>query len=1149
MSDIFGISSAAVSTYQGALSTVSNNIANVGTEGYVRQESKLVENPAALNGKIYLGTGSRFAGVQRAYDQFLESNVRSSNSDLSTQGPLLTYTNRIVDILGSDTVGLPPAMDKFFSSARSLSTDPSSTILRSQFVRDSQGLSDRFNQLSGQLDSVDTETREAINGKVDQINNLSNQIVLVNKQLAGKPTADLQPPELLDQRDRLLNSLSKLVKINVTTQTNGAVNVGIGTVKSSGLIVDGQNSLQIGAKFDMTDLGRFTIVADPYGNAEPIIGVGSGELGGLVSFREQVLQPTVAQLDFLAQTVAKEVNTVQAGGIDIHGNLGKDLFTISQVAKTDPVSGQTTQVDHAAAGISVAISDPTLLATGAMFRAIPNENNVSGVSTSLTYAASYVDSTQVKPLSTVLTNNPDPTAGISPPNNQLLGQIPQGSNNWSLYMDNASGDQQIQVFTRDGRQLLGSPMKDDPNDPNYNLLSSIMKKENGFVPGSTYSKDYLNQSGDAGYKQINLFYGLKAEPSTHYAANAQFDSAHAVLPSSTFKQVTTGKSIPADLKLIPAGALSINGKLLPALKPQSAAATDSISAADMAAWLNRTTTNMTPAVHATALTEFRVATNSIDLGKRLTINGQEVWKGSADPSADANNDGMVDTSDLVDAINNPPNPTGVTASIDQTTGALVLQDQNGNDLKIAAPDGDTGNALTLDPQTLKGSLTISSEGSVTLGYGPKGKITDLDPTTSPLGEPVGQYFVSVLPVVPLDASIAGNRIPSNVRSIAGGAISLNGLALTGLPDTGKDLSASDIASWMNAQSSVQLTPPVTATASNKISVPSYLMNLSLSLKINGTSVWNGNGSAKPEDLVAAINAAGAGVDASLDIAGNVILSNQTGDDISLGATGSHNALGFSNGNYKGSLSLSSPGEIKIGFNGNGTPADLAKLGLRTGVYVDGPTPEDLLVFVTGQGNGTLAGSYDSSMQDPSNLNAARIDSLRAEKLEVTFTTDKHYQISWTNPANNLKTVLAEREYDPQVGINYQGLQLQLSAAPVKGDQFQIDGNQDGIGNNENILKLADLEKKTVIGGPTGSTMAQSYEEQLNRVGNISSQAKVAQDALTVVNKQAIESKDKVSGVSLDSEAADLIRYQQAYQASAKAMQVASQLFDAILQGA
>jgi flagellar hook-associated protein FlgK len=145
------------------------------------------------------------------------------------------------------------------------------------------------------------------------------------------------------------------------------------------------------------------------------------------------------------------------------------------------------------------------------------------------------------------------------------------------------------------------------------------------------------------------------------------------------------------------------------------------------------------------------------------------------------------------------------------------------------------------------------------------------------------------------------------------------------------------------------------------------------------------------------------------------------------------------------------------------------------------------------------------------------------------------------------TVLAERDYDPTVGINYQGLQLRLSSSPMKGDKFLIDGNQDGIGNNQNILEMVALESKVVIGGPNGATLSQAYEEQLSKVGNIADQAKVAQAALEVVNQQAIENKDKVSGVSLDSEAADLIRFQQAYQACAKAMQVSSELFDSILQ--
>jgi flagellar hook-associated protein 1 FlgK len=433
MSDIFNISSAAVSAYQRALGTVSNNIANVGTEGYVRQESKLEENPSALKGNVYLGTGTNFAGVRRAYDEFLEQNLRNSNSDVATQEPLVTYTNRVVDVLGSDTVGLPPAMDKFFASARALSTDPSSTILRGQFLRDTEGLADRFHQLSGQLGAIELETRESINGKIDKINNLSSQLAVVNRQLAGKSLPDLQPPELLDQRDRLLNDLSKLVKISVSTTANGSVNVGIGSVAGSGLILNGQNTLQIGAQFDVADMGRFTIVGDPFGNAEPIIGVGNGELGGLVNFREQVLQPSVEHLDFLAKTLANEVNAVQRNGIDTHGELGKDLFVISTVPRTDKASGAVTQIERAAEGLKVAITDTSRIAAGARFRVIENEKNLSGVDAALSYAPSYANTTNVKPLSQVIKNNPDPSAGIAAPENLLLGQITQGSDNWSLF--------------------------------------------------------------------------------------------------------------------------------------------------------------------------------------------------------------------------------------------------------------------------------------------------------------------------------------------------------------------------------------------------------------------------------------------------------------------------------------------------------------------------------------------------------------------------------------------------------------------------------------------------------------------------------------------------------------------------------------------
>ena len=125
------------------------------------------------------------------------------------------------------------------------------------------------------------------------------------------------------------------------------------------------------------------------------------------------------------------------------------------------------------------------------------------------------------------------------------------------------------------------------------------------------------------------------------------------------------------------------------------------------------------------------------------------------------------------------------------------------------------------------------------------------------------------------------------------------------------------------------------------------------------------------------------------------------------------------------------------------------------------------------------------------------------------------------------------------------MKVGFSSPPKTGDLYTIDGNKDGTGNNENMLKLIDLETEPVMGG--GKTFSASYIDNVNDMGNIARQASISQSALKVVYDQAVTARDQVSGVSLDQEAADLVRYQQAYQAAAKILQVASQLFDSVLQ--
>jgi flagellar hook-associated protein FlgK len=342
-----------------------------------------------------------------------------------------------------------------------------------------------------------------------------------------------------------------------------------------------------------------------------------------------------------------------------------------------------------------------------------------------------------------------------------------------------------------------------------------------------------------------------------------------------------------------------------------------------------------------------------------------------------------------------------------------------------------------------------------------------------------------------------------------------------------------------------------ARAVNDVKAGADIIDFAKPLEINGEVVWAASGPAPSgvEGLAQLINARSSttGVIASVDTEGALVLTNvagQEGEDITLGPADdwvdgrSGNAMGLAAGRYAGRLELSAKSasdsvELAIGAAGN--PSALSRLGLDTSVQIDGEIPEDLLVFVTGEGSASFSTLFNEGRRKP-------IDFLRDRELEVSFVTDTRWKL--TDKATG--TILAERDYRPLEGIHYRGLQINLSRVPSEGDVFTIDGNQDGVGDNANILRLAALESsRELIAG--GVTIGEAWLEQLNRIGNLGNQASIAEEALKVVNDQAVEARDQVSGVSLDEEAADLIRFQQAYQASAKVIQLANQLFDAIAQ--
>ncbi len=131
-------------------------------------------------------------------------------------------------------------------------------------------------------------------------------------------------------------------------------------------------------------------------------------------------------------------------------------------------------------------------------------------------------------------------------------------------------------------------------------------------------------------------------------------------------------------------------------------------------------------------------------------------------------------------------------------------------------------------------------------------------------------------------------------------------------------------------------------------------------------------------------------------------------------------------------------------------------------------------------------------------------------------------------------------------------QVTISGRPSGGDNFSVSFNTNGVSDNRNALNLVNLQNKAVIGvnpaapDTTGSSFSDSYGDLVERVGTLTSQARVDGEATGAILKQATDNRDSVSGVNLDEEAAKLIQFEQYYQASAQIIQVARNLFDTLI---
>ena len=347
MSDVFGISVSALQAFQQAINVVSNNVANASTPGYDRETVNLTEAIPQAAGAATIGAGVVVSGINRAFSQAAANQLNTSQSSLGQLTALQNYSSQIDNLFGTTIGGLSTALQGFYSAFSGVANNPTSTASRQALLGQAQSVASAFQNASGELNSLNGDVNSRITADVTQINSIAKAISTLNNQIVTGTAQDGgQPPnELLDQRDQLISNLSQLVGISTTTDPTGAVNVFVGNGQP--LVLQGQVTAltTVANPFNATQLE----IGNSAGSAIISSNITSGDLGGLLSARTQIINPALNSLGQIATALSQTVNSQQAQGLDLSGNLGAPIFAVG----TPLATASSRNTDTVTASVSV----------------------------------------------------------------------------------------------------------------------------------------------------------------------------------------------------------------------------------------------------------------------------------------------------------------------------------------------------------------------------------------------------------------------------------------------------------------------------------------------------------------------------------------------------------------------------------------------------------------------------------------------------------------------------------------------------------------------------------------------------------------------------------------------------------------------------
>ena len=314
-----------------AIEVTGQNVANIETEGYSRQDVSFEANTPRghikYGGLHQLGTGVRIASIERAHDQFLFTQIMDEG-DLTGSTEVKKEIFEQLEVLFNEGSGrsLNDALSLFFSSIHDLATNARGLPERVDLISKAEHLASTFNQTGSQLFTIQRNIDATIETEVIEINTLTTQIGKLNESIhANEPTSQYKANDLRDNRDRLVKELSKKIDIQLVQESDNQISL---TLKDGTALVLKDQVFDLSTSINANNESFNDVYIDTGSTTKNITStIKGGELRGYLDMRDTEVESILDKMNILSGSFIQEFNSIHREGFGIDGSSGLDLFT------------------------------------------------------------------------------------------------------------------------------------------------------------------------------------------------------------------------------------------------------------------------------------------------------------------------------------------------------------------------------------------------------------------------------------------------------------------------------------------------------------------------------------------------------------------------------------------------------------------------------------------------------------------------------------------------------------------------------------------------------------------------------------------------------------------------------------------------------